>query len=138
MNKLIISMLCTVFIGSACIAAGTNSFAECLKNCSEFYSSQTVSLPSVNLTTTRQILGLDGGLCKYKETVFSQDSVYMVNCKFDKTQRASLAKVMEEFDSNPANENFDMNDFDRIQNTKVYEAWAKYLQDPEVCQIITK
>lgn len=138
MNKLVILTIITIFTGSLAMAAGTKSFSECLKNCSEYYSSQTVSLSSINMTTTRQILGLDGGLCKYRETVFSQNSVYMVNCKFDSAQRSSLAKAMDEFDNNPANANFDMNDFSQIQSTKVYEAWSKYLQDPAVCEVVTK
>jgi len=134
-------VLISVFLvgSSFCAAFGnSNSFAECLKNCQEYYSSQTVSIPSVELTTKRQILGLDKGLCRYKETISSQNSVYTVNCKFDKQQRNSLAKVVEDFDNNPNNENFDMNDFDKVQNTEVYETWTKYLEDPSICEISTQ
>lgn len=137
MKKIIILLAFTGIIGLMTAANGNvSSFSECLRNCSEFYSSQTISLSDVNLTTKRQILGLDANkFCQYKETVSSQNSVYTVNCKFDKSQRTALAKVLDDFDKNPDSEKMDMNDFTQVQSSNVYEAWSNYLQDPSICEI---
>lgn len=131
-------LICSVVIAglTGFALAENRTFSDCLKDCSEYFSSQTVSLSSVNLTTKRQILGLDKEkLCQYKETVSSQNSVYNVSCKFTKAQRMALAKVLDEFDKNPENEKIDFNDLSQVQSSSVYEAWANYLQDPSICEI---
>jgi len=118
--------------------AKERSFSDCLKDCSEYFSSQTVSIASVSLTTNRQILGFDKDkLCQYKEVISSQGSVYTVNCKFNKEQRASLAKILQDFDKNPENDKLDFNDFNQVQNSSVYEGWSTYLQDSSICEITT-
>ena len=137
-NKTLFIIILLLFGLTAYAASAEHSFSDCLRDCSEYFSSQTVSLSSVNLTTKRQILGLNKeNLCQYKEIVSSDNSVYTVNCKFTKTQRKSLAKILDEFDKNPENDKMDFNDFSQVQSSSVYEAWSNYLQDPSVCEITT-
>ena len=139
MKKFLLLIGIMAFMCTAQGESDIHSFSYCLKNCEEYFSTQTISLPSMSLTTKREILGLDKeNLCQYRETISSNNSVYTVNCKFNKEQRTSLAKVISDFDDDSQNNNIDINDFNQVQNSSVYGAWAEYLQDGSICSIDAK
>lgn len=111
------------------------SFTENLKDCKEYYGSQTIDLQEVKLTTTRQIQGWVDGKCSYKEAVSTKDSKYTVNCLLSKEHIAELVKTMEDFERDESSKSIDLNDFTQVQNSSVVSNWSKYLQNPEICSI---
>lgn len=116
-------------------ANDTTSFTENLKDCKEYYGSQTIDLQEVKLTTTRQIHGWVDGKCSYKETVSTKEAKYTVNCLLTKEHIANLVKTMEDFEKDETGKNIDLNDFAQVQNSTVVSNWSKHLQDPEICSI---
>lgn len=111
------------------------SFTESLKNCQEYYGSQTIELNDIKLSTTKQIHGLKGEKCSYQETVSTKDSRYSVNCMLSKDNINELVKIMEDFEQNGENKKIDLNDFTQVESSSVVAGWSKYLQNPEICSI---
>ncbi len=116
-------------------ANDTTSFTENLKDCREYYGSQTIDLQDIKLTTTRQIQGWVDGKCSYKEAVSTKDAKYTVNCLLSKENIADLVKTMEDFEKDESNKNIDLNDFSQVQSSTIVSNWSKYLQNPEICSI---
>ena len=137
-STMILALIATVAIVSTVHAYDTASFTENLKNCSEYFGSQTIDLDAIKLTTTKQIQGFKNNKCVYKETISTKDAQYSVMCQLSRKQISELVSVMEDFEKDSSNSSLNLNDFDAVQNTTVVNAWAKYLQDPEVCSIETK
>ncbi len=127
-------MFCAARI-STVIANDNSSFTENLKNCSEYYGSQTIELNDIKLTTTKQIHGLKGEKCSYQETIATKDSRYSVNCMLSKDNIKELVQIMEDFEKNADAKNIDLNDFTQVESTSVVAGWTKYLQNPEICSI---
>ncbi len=111
------------------------SFAQCLRECKGYFGSETIDLSSIKMTTTKQILGFNGGKCTYKEHIKTKDASYTVNCTFTKAQINELADEIDKFESNPDNQNIDVNDMEQVQNASVSQAWSKYLMDGNVCTL---
>lgn len=116
-------------------ANDNESFTENLKDCKEYYGSQTIDLQDIKLTTTRQIHGWVNGKCSYQEAVSTKDSKYTVNCLLSKEHISDLVKTMEDFEKDAESKNIDLNDFTQVQNSSVVSNWSKYLQNPEICSI---
>lgn len=138
MNYKFILILVCIFCAtrlSVVLANDSTSFTENLKNCSEYYGSQTIELNDIKLSTTKQILGLKGEKCSYKETIATKDSRYSVTCMLSKENIADLVKIMEEFENDESSKNIDLNDFTQVESTTVVAGWTKYLQNPEICSI---
>lgn len=111
------------------------SFGQCLRECKGYFGSETISLSSVKMTSTKQILGLEDGKCVYKEHIKTKDASYTVKCYFTKAQRTELADEIDKFESNPANQDIDLNDAEQVQNASVSQSWSKYLMDGDVCTL---
>ena len=124
-----------IIVSSSFVFAQERDFAKSLGACSEYFGSQTIELDNVKMTTTKQILGFQGGVCVYKESGTVNDVKYCATCKFNKKQLAELAKVLTDFDNSSESKNIDVNDFAQVQESPVATAWTKYLQDPSTCTI---
>lgn len=116
-------------------ANDTTSFTENLKNCNDYYGSQTIDLQDIKLTTTRQIQGWVNGKCSYQESVSTKDSKYTVKCMLSQEHINDLVNTMENFEKDENNKNIDLNDFNQVQNSSVVSSWSKYLQNPDICTI---
>lgn len=116
-------------------ANDSTNFTENLKDCKEYYGSQTIDLQDIKLTTTRQIQGWVNGKCSYQEAVSTKETKYTVKCLLSKENIADLVKTMEDFEKDSNNKNIDLNDFSQVQSSSVVSSWSKYLQDPNICSI---
>ena len=74
---IVMALFCAARI-SMVAANDTMSFTDNLKDCKEYYGSQTIDLQDIKLTTVRQIQGWQNGKCSYQETVSTKDSKYTV------------------------------------------------------------
>lgn len=135
--RIILATVCLYFVlrGSTVVANEITSFTDNLKNCLQYYGSQTVELNDVKFISTKQILGFQGDKCAYKESITTTDSNFTVSCMLSKSNIADLVKIMEDFDKDPKSQNIDLNDFEEVGDSSVVTGWSKYLQDPEVCSI---
>ena len=134
----IILLLVCIFCAARVLdvkANDTTSFTDNLKNCAQYYGSQTIELNDVKLVSTKQILGFEGDKCVYKESISTADSKYTVSCKLSKSNIADLVAIMEDFEKDPKAQNIDLNDFTQVESSSVVTGWSKYLQDPEICSI---
>lgn len=134
---IVIALFCAARI-SMVAANDTMSFTDNLKDCKEYYGSQTIDLQDIKLTTVRQIQGWQNGKCSYQETVSTKDSKYTVKCLLSKEHIADLVKTMDDFEKDESSKNIDLNDFEQVQNSTVVTGWSKYLQNPEICTIETQ
>ena len=117
---IVMVLFCTARI-SMVAANDTMSFTDNLKDCKEYYGSQTIDLQDIKLTTVRQIQGK-----------------YTVKCLLSKEHIADLVKTMDDFEKDESSKNIDLNDFEQVQNSTVVTGWSKYLQNPEICTIETQ
>lgn len=131
---IVMALFCAVRV-SMVLADDTVSFTDNLRDCKEYYGSQTVDLQDIKLTTVRQIQGWVNGKCSYQESVSTKDSRYTVKCLLSKENISDLVKTMEDFEKDENNKNLDLNDYEQVQNTSVVSGWSKYLQNPEICSI---
>ncbi len=127
-------IFCTARI-STVLANDNASFTESLKNCREYYGSQTIELNDIKLSTTKQIHGFKGEKCSYQETISTKDSRYSLNCMLSKDNINELVKIMDDFENNADNKKIDLNDFTQVESSTVVTGWSKYLQNPEICSI---
>ena len=134
---IVMALFCAARI-SMVAANDTMSFTDNLKDCKEYYGSQTIDLQDIKLTTVRQIQGWQNGKCSYQETVSTKDSKYTVKCLLSKEHIADLVKTMDDFEKDESSKNIDLNDFEQVQNSTVVAGWSKYLQNPEICTIETQ
>jgi len=130
----IVCLFCLARVSSV-LADEITSFTDNLRNCSQYYGSQTIELNDVKLTSTKQIMGFKGDKCVYKESVATADSKYTVNCLLSKSNLADLVKIMDDFEKDPKAQNIDLNDFTQVESSSVVTEWSKYLQDPNICSI---
>lgn len=134
---IVMALFCAARI-SMVAANDTMSFTDNLKDCKEYYGSQTIDLQDIKLTTVRQIQGWQNGKCSYQETVSTKDSKYTVKCLLSKEHIADLVKTMDDFEKDESSKNIDLNDFEQVQNSTVVTGWSKYLQNSEICTIETQ
>lgn len=116
-------------------ANDSTSFTDNLKDCTQYYGSQTVELQDLKLTTVREIHGWENGKCSYQETVSAGENKYSVKCMLSKENLEDLVKTMKDFENSVENKNLDLNDYEQVQNSSVVTGWSKYLQNPEICSV---
>ena len=135
MRKIFLTAVLILF-GLYCYANDTD-FSKSLENCSYYTESGQVNTDGVNVQTTKQVLGWNGGKCTYKEKMQYSGMNINVTCNFNKSQLREISSVMNAYSlvQQYSGDTVDTNNSQEVQNNPVVKVWNKYLQDNSVCNI---
>ena len=136
MKKFLV-ILCFIFICHS-VQAENDKFIEALRNCYPYHGSAIININGVNTKSNKQMLGWQDNKCTYKETVSFGENKISTVCKFSKPQIEEIVSVADAYylTLKYTKEDIDLSSTDAVQNNPVVRVLNKYLQDPEVCQIV--
>ena len=129
----------TIILTTLIVLADDAKFAYALKNCSSYSESGSVQTDSINVTSSKKILGWQGDKCVYQEKLNFSGVDSCVTCKLSKTQIDELVNVMQSYAvvQQYSKSKVDTSNLSAVQDNPVVKAWSKYLQDSSVCTIST-
>ncbi len=156
MKKTFIIFLSLLIAGANCVFASeytkfSRKFIKKIKDCDAYEETITTQFEGATFKTVRKINGWKNGGCSYTETVSSRGETYRLNCKFasaqlddlyeamrdrsKKTERYVLELFSSRTDPKTGAVEYKRTDTTEIKGNKAYIMWAKYQNNPYICQV---
>lgn len=117
----VLGILCLVIVGNFIFAQNNNnnSYSPAFIRAFQSCKPSTITMGPINfmgmkVTTKKQIVGLENGLCSYIEVAGPEDAKMTIKCNFNQTQ---IDKLVLDMKNNTTN------------------TWNEYYNDPNVCKI---
>lgn len=156
MKRTLVIILSLLIAGTNCVFASeytkfSRKFIKKIKDCNAYEETVTSEFEGSTFKTVRKINGWKNGACSYSEVVSSRGESYKLNCNFMSVQLDDLydamrsrSKAVEVYNldlystkTNPKNGavEYKVSGSTEIKGNKAYIMWARYQNNPYICQI---